>query len=153
MYVLIANNAVSQYPYSVELLKQAHPNVSFPKTLSAEVLNSYNVFEVQPSDEPTVDHTKNIVENNPVLQDGTWVQQWTTEDVSSEKINERTTLEALMVRAERDARLRDSDWTQMADSPLTDSKKAEWATYRQSLRDITTQSGFPFSVNYPTKPT
>ena len=31
-----------------------------------------------------------------------------------------------------------SDWTQAADSPLTNSKKAEWATYRQALRDLPT---------------
>lgn len=36
----------------------------------------------------------------------------------------------------RNSKLRDSDWTQMPDSPLTAEKKAEWATYRQALRDI-----------------
>lgn len=36
----------------------------------------------------------------------------------------------------RNIKLQASDWTQMADSPLTDSKKAEWATYRQTLRNI-----------------
>ena len=36
----------------------------------------------------------------------------------------------------RNRKLKDSDWTQMSDSSLTDSKKAEWATYRQQLRDI-----------------
>ena len=54
-------------------------------------------------------------------------------------------------RLERDILLRDSDWTQFGDSPLSDSKKTEWATYRQSLRDLPTQSGFP-NVDMPTKP-
>ena len=45
--------------------------------------------------------------------------------------------ELQLLRANRDAKLMNSDWTQLADVPLTDSKKAEWATYRQSLRDIT----------------
>jgi hypothetical protein len=40
------------------------------------------------------------------------------------------------LREKRDALLQRSDWTQMPDSPLSDSKKAEWATYRQELRDI-----------------
>lgn len=40
------------------------------------------------------------------------------------------------VRIERDGLLKDCDWTQMPDSPLTSSKKTEWATYRQSLRDL-----------------
>lgn len=41
------------------------------------------------------------------------------------------------VKATRNALLSSTDWTQGADSPLTDEKKAEYATYRQALRDIT----------------
>ena len=40
------------------------------------------------------------------------------------------------IRRKRDARLQGSDWTQYPDSPLSDSKKTEWATYRQTLRDL-----------------
>lgn len=39
-------------------------------------------------------------------------------------------------REKRNRKLEASDWTQFADSPLSDSKKAEWATYRQALRDL-----------------
>jgi len=46
-----------------------------------------------------------------------------------------TEMEAL--RIHRNWLLKDSDWTQFNDSPLSTSKKAEWATYRQALRDIT----------------
>src|SRR5210317_2258192 len=41
-----------------------------------------------------------------------------------------------IVRDLRNSLLQESDWTQMPDSPLSDSKKAEWATYRQTLRDL-----------------
>ena len=44
------------------------------------------------------------------------------------------------VRMQRNGLLAASDWTQLADSPLTDEKKAEWATYRQALRDYPAQS-------------
>lgn len=40
------------------------------------------------------------------------------------------------IEIKRNNKLRDSDWTQFNDSPLTDTKKAEWATYRQQLRDF-----------------
>ena len=53
------------------------------------------------------------------------------------------------VRAERDALLVASDWTQVADAPVD---QAAWAMYRQSLRDITTQVGFPSAVIWPDKP-
>ena len=41
-----------------------------------------------------------------------------------------------MVRQDRDKILETTDWTQTADSPLSDLKKTEWATYRQALRDL-----------------
>lgn len=57
--------------------------------------------------------------------------------------------QAKSVRATRDAKLAECDWTQVADAPVD---KAVWATYRQALRDITTQEGFPWTVTYPEKP-
>lgn len=41
-----------------------------------------------------------------------------------------------LIRKIRNVRLKDSDWTQGADSPLSDTKKTEWQTYRQALRDL-----------------
>ena len=52
----------------------------------------------------------------------------------------------------RNAKLTECDWTQGEDSPLSDSKKAEWQTYRQALRDVPSQAGFPDNITWPTKP-
>ncbi len=52
------------------------------------------------------------------------------------------------VRAQRTLLLSESDWTQVADSPLSDSKKAEWATYRQALRDLPSTN----PIVWPTEP-
>lgn len=52
------------------------------------------------------------------------------------------------VRSHRTYLLKESDWTQTADSPLTDSKKAEWVTYRQALRDLPTAD----PISWPTAP-
>ena len=56
------------------------------------------------------------------------------------------------IRFNRDRMLLESDWTQLADSPLSDSKKAEWATYRQTLRDLTDNIDSSGSVTYPDAP-
>ncbi len=61
-------------------------------------------------------------------------------------------LELMMLREERDKKLAASDWTQFNDSPLSDSKKTEWSTYRQALRDITSSTQSIFSVTWPTEP-
>jgi len=56
---------------------------------------------------------------------------------------------AKAIRAERDAKLKESDWTQVIDAPVD---QAAWATYRQALRDIPDQEGFPNEVTWPVEP-
>jgi hypothetical protein len=65
--------------------------------------------------------------------------------VSQEEIDKLKT----KVRLERNQLLTASDWTQVADAPVD---KEVWATYRQALRDVTTQAGFPWTVDWPTIP-
>jgi hypothetical protein len=56
---------------------------------------------------------------------------------------------AAEVRTQRDRLLAASDWTQVADAPVD---RAAWAEYRQALRDVPEQAGFPENVVWPTKP-
>ena len=53
------------------------------------------------------------------------------------------------VRKERDDLLASSDWTQVADAPVD---QAAWAAYRQALRNVPQQAGFPTDITWPTKP-
>ena len=53
------------------------------------------------------------------------------------------------VRQHRNALLSSTDWSQVADSPVN---KETWATYRQALRDVPTQNGFPWEIVWPTQP-
>jgi hypothetical protein len=57
--------------------------------------------------------------------------------------------QAVNVRQQRTEKLKDSDWTQVADAPVD---QAAWAAYRQALRDITSQAGFPWTIDWPTQP-
>jgi hypothetical protein len=63
----------------------------------------------------------------------------------AQKDNEK----AKAVREDRNKRLSDCDWTQVADAPVD---KNAWAMYRQALRDVTAQEGFPWNVQWPEKP-
>ena len=56
---------------------------------------------------------------------------------------------AAVIRQERSAKLKECDWTQTSDSPVN---KETWATYRQSLRDVPSQEGFPWTITWPTEP-
>ena len=71
------------------------------------------------------------------------------EDIDTSEIElEQTTVG---VRFRRDIALKNSDWALASDSPLTDEQKTEATTYRQALRDLPEQEGFP-DVELPTKP-
>lgn len=57
-------------------------------------------------------------------------------------------------RSRREEELYTTDWTQVADCPLSDSKKSEWGVYRQALRDLTSHSNWPEleEEDWPTQP-
>jgi len=57
-----------------------------------------------------------------------------------------------MQRRIRNDLLAMSDWTQLPDNPLTDAKRAEWATYRQALRDLDVDGDDPTEPDWPTPP-
>jgi len=60
------------------------------------------------------------------------------------------TRKAAEVRAERNTKLAKTDWTQGADTPQ--AIKAKYVPYRQALRDVPAQAGFPNTVVWPTQP-
>jgi hypothetical protein len=76
---------------------------------------------------------------------------WVIDDAEKyqEAVTENTNLQATKVRKDRSIKLSESDWTQVADAKVN---KTAWATYRQALRDIPSQAGFPWDVTYPSAP-
>ena len=148
MYVKVTNGVVEKYPYSIGELRKDNPTVSFPKNPGNDLLAEWNVFPVQPQNPPAFNQAnQNCDRVNPTLQNGVWVETWSVTAASSDEINRRTAEMSIQVRAQRDSELMRSDWTQVADSPVD---KAAWATYRQALRDIPSQPGFPWEVVWPT---
>jgi len=79
------------------------------------------------------------------LVDGQWV--FTPQPVVELELSPEE--QAALVRWERDRLLAASDWTQIADAPVV---SLEWQPYRQALRDVPQQSGFPDDVEWPTPP-
>jgi hypothetical protein len=56
------------------------------------------------------------------------------------------------IRAERNFKLSQSDWTQLADAPLSPEQKQDWTVYRQALRDVPSSASSPEEVVWPTAP-
>jgi len=94
--------------------------------------------------------TQKLVPCDPVVENG-WAYIVKVESKTAEEIAADVAAKAAQVRATRDALLTACDWTQLADSPLTAEKKAEWATYRQALRDLPDAEGWP-NVDLPNNP-
>jgi len=61
--------------------------------------------------------------------------------------------QATSVRTQRDEKLKESDWMVVKSLETQSVFSPEWATYRQALRDVTAQSGFPWEVQWPEQPT
>lgn len=142
-------NEVDVFPYSLEQLKADHPNTSFPNRPTANDLQGFNVVEVEASEAPVVSYEYNL-DHTAVFAQGKWKEEWRSIPASDVEIQARTTMQAVIVRDERNRRLSLSDWTQLADSH---ANKTSWGAYRQALRDVPSQFAFPWSVQWPDEPT
>ena len=81
--------------------------------------------------------------------DGKWYTKYSVAEMDADAIATKDTEQAKAMREQRGEKLKNSDWTQVADAPVD---KAVWATYRQALRDVTAQSGFPWTITWPESP-
>ena len=77
--------------------------------------------------------TQKLVPCDPVIE-GNWVYMMKVEQMTAEEIQSAKDSAMAQIRADRNRLLSDSDYTQVSDNP--NPKKAEWATYRQTLRDL-----------------
>ena len=146
------DGTLEQYPYTLTDLRRQYKNISWPKQISDETAAKFDVYPVTPSPQPADRYDINI-ERTAVKQDTTWVEQWLETPATPEQIAERTEAKAAAVRADRNQRLASCDWTQLADSPLDADGKAAWALYRETLRMVPQQQGFPWNVQWPPEPT
>ena len=147
MYLRIIDETIN-YPYSIPQLREAYPNVSLPAKLEDTSLVEWDMYVVTPTSKP-IDYTKNITEGTPVLTDGVYYQNWIQTNATQSEINYRIENQWFVVRQTRNELLTECDWTQLADIPS--ETKTIWSDYRQSLRDITSQTN-PFSITWPVKP-
>ena len=149
MYTRIINNK-PVWPYTLYQLKLDEPGTSFPTELSPELLVEFNVYPVVIDSKPEITYQQDANRLDPVLENGIWVQHWEIVDAANEDVQERFDQQCVIIRDQRNALLAESDWTQARDIP--DALANLWQPYRQQLRDITEQSGFPFNVEWPAKP-
>jgi hypothetical protein len=143
-------------------VRRMHSNTSLPRVWDADTCAFLGIDPVLAAPKPEVTGYTQAIRNGATQDaNGNWVQAWsvvdmfaeTTEDgVITTKAEHEAAYQADLdakaaesVRTQRDAKLAETDWTGMSDVTMT----AEMAAYRQALRDITAQSGFPNTVEWP----
>ena len=170
MFVKLTNGNVDQFPYTIGQFRRDNPNTSFPAQIPNTILRRYAVYEVTELAKPSYDPlVQTLVVGTPTrevirmkteadctdlftgevdtdqvgqpLYGNEWEVSYTAQNM------EQATAES-NVRARRDSLLQETDWMALSDVTMS----SEMTTYRQALRDIPAQSGFPFSVTWPNKP-
>jgi hypothetical protein len=126
---------------------EVFPNVSFPpEGLNLMWAQERNAYQIQ-SDKAHL-QTEKLTSVEPYIEGGV-VFDVVVEAKTQDELDAEKTQKANEVRYKRNMLLTQSDWTQLADAPVDN---LAWAVYRQSLRDITLQAGFPFTVDFPVAP-
>lgn len=121
------------------------PDGSIHPGVSLSVLEDAGVLIVRPVNPPR-EPGMIAVEGDPEMRDGILWQTWIMSSLPP------VVFDPEEVRADRNAKLSASDWTQFPDSPLTNDQRAEWSVYRHLLRELTGQQGFPSQVIWPEPP-
>jgi hypothetical protein len=146
----VENDQIIEYPIGVGEVRRKFPSTSFILPLEGQDLTEYGVVTIENADQPEFDsRTQRLVEGVPAKSEDIWQQTWEIVDLTQTEIQAIYDTWASGIRNERNDRLSKSDWTQLPDSRVDADV---WATYRQMLRDVPQQSGFPWDVQWPTEP-
>ncbi len=152
-------------------IRRSMPNTSLPRVWTADICEFLGIDPVLAAPAPAPSGEYKVVSRNGVTQDanGNWVEAWVERDMFSDYTDEegvtvtkaeqeqaytarRNEEAATAVRAERDKLLASCDWMAIKAFEAGSAVSAEWATYRQALRDVTDQAGFPNDITWPEKP-
>jgi hypothetical protein len=114
-----------------------------------EVLEALGADAVFEGPQPMAGRYQIVYRDGVEQTAGKWYTKYSVADLDADAIVVKDAEQAKNMRAQRNQKLKDSDWSQVADAPVD---KAVWAAYRQALRDVPAQAGFPWDINWPVAP-
>jgi hypothetical protein len=160
VYAQIKDNVIVKFPYTLGDLIEENPFSKFPEDTDVALLfpdtvlaleNGLELVEVEFQSEPQFDAKVEKIQRaaQPSLVNGKWIYPYQVVALTPEEQRVNIEAQSKLIRAQRDQHLKDSDFSQLTDSPVD---KATWAVYRQNLRDLTKQPGFPWTITWPEQP-
>jgi hypothetical protein len=137
--------------YTRSQLENILSNVSLPKTLSNDILLPLGYVGIHAPNSENLEQTNDLEYGVKVIKyvDGRFERKLILLPVSEDRKASRIKNKADRVRQKRNKLLVDTDWTQLSDTVVN---KELWASYRQALRDISAQDGFPWTITWPIAP-
>ena len=144
MHLKLTNGTPAKY--TLGQLRRDNPQTSFPKLIPDDLLASYDVYPYTRPIAPEYDGLTHRLTDGVFEQvDGAWSLPYVVEQQPLEQAERN-------IRSRRDGLLQETDWIVIKSYERGQNIPAEWELYRQALRDITEQAGFPYEVTWPTKP-
>ena len=152
-------------------IRRSMPNTSLPRVWTADICEFLGIDPVLAAPAPAASGEYKVVSRNGVVQDanGNWVEAYVERDMFADYVDEdgvtvtKTSQEAAYTatkdaeaataaRATRDGLIASCDWMAIKAFEGGTAVSTEWATYRQALRDVSAQAGFPNDITWPEKP-
>ena len=152
-YVQARGGVFERHVHDVEPTQWDENNYCYARRLDPERAAMLGVHKLKIVTPPYFDPaTQKRIERDAILVDGVWTQVYAVEELTTEEAEARYNEWATKARSLRDGLLADTDWwvTKAAEvgEPLSEDKH----NYRQALRDIPNQEGFPYNIEWPMKP-
>ena len=148
MQIRIRQSGAVMYESEFRAYQQANGGPSW-ETTTTEVLDSLGADVVFEGPQASPTRYQFSFADGVEQTGGKWYTKYSVADMDDEAKAALDTAQAVAMRKQRAEKLAECDWTQVEDSP---ADKTAWATYRQALRDMTTQSGFPWTIEWPDVP-
>jgi hypothetical protein len=152
-------------------IRRSMPNTSLPRVWTVAICDSLGIDPVLAAPAPEASGEYKVVSRNGVTQDanGNWVEAYVERDMFADYVDEdgvtvtkasqeeaytarKDAEAATAARATRDGLIASCDWMAIKAFEGGTTVSAEWATYRQALRDVSAQEGFPNDITWPTQP-
>ena len=145
-------------------------NTSFPQQLTAEIIDSFGYDPVLEGPQATTIPPYQYSQRDGVVEvNGQWFTHYIAGPIFTDYTDPdgvvhtaaeqyeaycfgKDTEQGKSVRTDRNKRLADCDWTQLPDAPLNQEQKLAWVNYREELRNVPQQEGFPWTVIWPEQP-
>jgi len=134
-------------------VRSMYPNTSFPSQWTPALVEELGLDPVFESPTPTTTRYQTAYKDG-VEQDaqGRWLWKWSISEMDDETKAAKDAEAAKAVRATRDGKLAECDWVVIKNLELNQNIPGVWEVYRQGLRDVPAQAGFPYDITWPSKP-